>query len=238
MGPLIPANRQGAEVPIQPKSPAAPQAFHYLTDKTIPGWSRHHSNGSRQEYADDAGIIPHRDLRMGIEVESTPFVDWFPFHKHPANGVERFDAHSRGRIVHCAVKMLDHCAIKIAKKAILFSRSLRTEIHGKFEVSRLLLFYKALVGALHELDIFTDRQIQTVAQINHGPNDGGLHALLSRCPILGPLACALRIGFPEICPRPKPVIFPFAMNEARLSLEQFVNDGCIAAMIAQNEGRP
>ena len=171
----------------------------------------------------DARRVSDSDLNVRFRVERRSRIEFAAFDKDAADGIEKISLRLIDR-----VQMLNDRAIQIAAKRISVCRQRLTRFRQRRG--------EGFVGASNHIDADETHEIEAVAQIDNRADDRGTLDLraLAFHQLLCEIEAALRIGFPEIDPRPQPIVVVFTGLE-EVARKQAISDGLIATVIAKNK---
>jgi len=93
------------------------------------------------------------------------------------------------------------------------------------------------MGLLHEFDILSYPQIETVTHVDNGPDDEWLLQCARRRALPSPLEGAFGVTLPEVGALPQPVIFACALPKGLFPSYASLADLLLAAVIAERKGR-
>lgn len=161
-------------------------------------------------------------------------VERFTFAKSTSNRVEGLHDPLIGRhALECSVQMSDHRAIQKAQYPIRIRLTVKATVFRHRQAGCLLLRLESAIGAFDELYVFTNEQVQTMAQIDDGADDRGIF-IITPCDLLRrPFACADVIGFPKIGARAEPVIGSFTSQNIDFARDRAVGNAFLAPMICE-----
>jgi hypothetical protein len=111
-------------------------------------------------------------------------------------------------------------------------------IPGQFDTAGRSEFCESAVRSANLFDSGGSREIEAQAERYHRANDERLldFGRATFPGLAGEVEPAKRVGFPEINPRPQPVIIVVALFEGLAAQDSFAN-GLLASVVAENETR-
>lgn len=129
--------------------------------------------------------------------------------------------------------MLEYGTVQVAKKAILVRIAISILVLWHGQAASSLVGYELVVGPFEELNILAIRKVKAVPEIDYCANDRCFCVTILPNLGLGPFERPVRISFPEIGPRSKPIEITIATPDECFSGYQLLGGPSVTAMITE-----
>ena len=171
---------------------------------------------ARMKNSQNALVIADGYLNVAFFVKPAPFVEAPPFFEHSPHGVKRLNCPSiYWLVINDAVQMLENGTIEKAKNPVFVRLALGAFVLRDGQSCFALKRDKGFIGDFKKIKVFAGCKVQTIPQVDDGPNDGGMGIIPALRFPFRPFQSPLWIRFPKIRPRPKPIEFMITVKNIR-----------------------